>query len=557
MATLLVVNLPVRHWTMLLRPQFWGFFLVDIEHAFSLYWNFKWYVFIIGGFLFFRSIARGSVSLSLAGVILAFFSPYVQWWYSTGTCMPEMIGMVFVGLWCLDSVVRGRTVLVITFAAIGILLATENFIFCCYPRFQVPLFYLALIVAAWMLRPKAWAANLRLLRAACLVTVLGVVIVLGLIWYGEVAATLRMTAQLEYPGKVFSVGGGFHWFQFFVPLLEFGMTENHFPQGLLNACVASGFILLVPFIGVIFAATRRRRWDSLLVGLLCLLGFIVYFMMVGIPAWAARYSGWSFVYDIRGILPFGLVSIACLVRLLAISQPRLNLRVARFDWLLFGIFVLGWGATLWLVNSKYSGFTSDVIVGLTAIYLALVTVLFAIRRNLIGLILLVVPTVISNGFVNPLGQGLAGFYRNSTFVRLSQVVKKDSSARWLVLETTDRGWKMAHLVKATGAEVLSGIRNNPNAEILRILDPGKKYFDAWNRFAVISYKRSPNEEIKIVATSGVSYTVFIPFTSAMFDRLGVRYILEVDPAADEPEIPGFGVLNDEGGLRLLSRTSGQ
>ena len=149
------------------------------------------------------------------------------------------------------------------------------------------------------------------------------------------------------------------------------MTEYHFPQGLVNACVASGFVFLLPFIGVVFATTRRRTWDSLLIGLLCLLGFIIYFMMVGIPVWAARYSGWSFVYDTRGILPFGLVSIACLVRLIAISTPRLDLRLVHFDWLLFGIFALGWGATLWFVNGRYSGFTSDIIVGLTAVYFAL------------------------------------------------------------------------------------------------------------------------------------------------------------------------------------------
>ena len=235
----------------------------------------------------------------------------------------------------------------------------------------------------------------------------------------------------------------------------------------------------------------------------------------------------------------------------------MNLRVAHFDWLLFGIFALAWGATLWFVNGKYNGFTSDVIVGLTAVYFALVTVLFAIRRTLVGLVLLVIPTVISNGFVNPLARGLNGFYRNSTFALLTQAVKKDTSARWLVLETTGRGWKMAHLVKAAGADVLSGIRNNPNAEILHILDPESKYFDVWNRFAVIRYERSPNDEIKILPTSGVSYTILIPFTPSMFDRLGVRYILQVDPFGNEPEIPGFSVLGEQDGLRLLTRNAGQ
>src|SRR5204862_7359375 len=110
-----------------------------------------------------------------------------------------------------------------------------------------------------------------------------------------------------------------------------------------------------------------------------------------------------------------------------ISKPRLDLRLVQFDWLLLGIFALGWVATLWFVNGRYSGFTSDIIVGLTVVYFALVTVLFAIRRALIGLVLLVIPTLISNGLVNPLARGLNGFYRNSTFALLTQAVKKDTS----------------------------------------------------------------------------------------------------------------------------------
>jgi hypothetical protein len=51
----LLTNLPVRHWTMLFRPQMWGFFVFDLERAFAFNWNFKWFGILLGGFLFFGS----------------------------------------------------------------------------------------------------------------------------------------------------------------------------------------------------------------------------------------------------------------------------------------------------------------------------------------------------------------------------------------------------------------------------------------------------------------------------------------------------------------------
>ena len=91
-ATTLLVNVPIRHWTTIFRPQFWMFFILDLEHAFAWYWNLKWYVMIVGGFLFFRIVSRADPLATIAGTLLTFFAPYIQWWYSTGAALPETVG---------------------------------------------------------------------------------------------------------------------------------------------------------------------------------------------------------------------------------------------------------------------------------------------------------------------------------------------------------------------------------------------------------------------------------------------------------------------------------
>src|SRR4029453_15119319 len=144
----LLNNLPVRHWSAFFRPQVWGFFVADFEHAFALYWNFKWFGFIIGAFLFLRVICNGQSFIAIFGALLLFFSPFIQWWFSTPACMPEMLGALFLGLWSVTVVRRAGSRCAIVAASVLLVIAVEQFVFCSYPRFQVPLLWLALFVLA-------------------------------------------------------------------------------------------------------------------------------------------------------------------------------------------------------------------------------------------------------------------------------------------------------------------------------------------------------------------------------------------------------------------------
>jgi hypothetical protein len=108
-------------------------------------------------------------------------------------------------------------------------------------------------------------------------------------------------------------------------------------------------------------------------------------------------------------------------------------------------------------------------------------------------------------------------------------------------------------VKAAGGNVLSGIRCNPDMAVFAVLDPERKKFDVWNRFAVITYERSPNDQIGLTLTSGVSYTVALPFTTELLDRLDIKYILGVDTPPEENVIPGYHAVPVREGLVLNVR----
>ena len=324
----LLTNLPVAHWTMFFRPQMWGFFALNKERAFAFNWNFKWFGLLLGGFLFLRIIARGNNFLALGGALILLFSSYVQWFFSTPTCMPEMISMVFFGLWALDLLFRTKSRWAIVGAGAILLIAIEQFVFCCYPRFQIPLAYLALaLVVAGGFHYRRRSDNLRddarPFRICVLMAVLITAAALLWQWHREVAVSIKEIQSLVYPGQVVSNGGSFPWYFFLAPFLEFSMTQDHFPAPFENVCAASGFLFIAPILAAAFIREAwQRRLDAVLLAIILFLAGAIFFMLHGVPQLVAQATGWSYVASDRCVLAVGVASIIGLVRYLALASDR-------------------------------------------------------------------------------------------------------------------------------------------------------------------------------------------------------------------------------------------
>ena len=87
----LIGNIPVRHFTTIFRPQFWGFFLLPPAYGFSFYWQFKAMLLASGVFSLLFLLSRSS-RIALFGTLWYFWSANTQWTYSWPSLLPEMIG---------------------------------------------------------------------------------------------------------------------------------------------------------------------------------------------------------------------------------------------------------------------------------------------------------------------------------------------------------------------------------------------------------------------------------------------------------------------------------
>jgi hypothetical protein len=551
--TPLVTNLPVRHWSTWFRPQMWPFFILNPERAFAFYWNFKTFGLLLSAFLFFGVLSGGKTLLDLAGALFLTFSPFIQWWLSTPTCLPEMLAMVLTALWLVAVVGRTHLRWQAALAAVALVVATENFIFCCYPRFQIPLAYLAVaLVLAMILAPKK-ADELRQFRVCCLGLTLLLIAFATWRWSRDVAEVVRITSLLSYPGQLRFTGGGFEWRRLFDPFLEFSMTGDRFPERLENASEAAGFLFLAPILAArVLWDAGRRRVDGMLVIPLVLIAFAIVYMAVGIPQWLATLSGWSYVSPVRAQLLVGVATSILLFRWLASGEEESLSATNR--WLIFGVGLLLLLPVLRLTNVGLGHFEASSVVVATAICFGLVGLCIWQRSAVSACLLLVVPQFYACALVNPIAQGVPAITRSPTFQWLAKAHENKPGGNWIVLGGSLRAQLFPEFVKATGADVLGGMRCNPDYPTLRLLDPAGKFRALTDRYAWIHFKKEDGDMPVFEAAEGLAYDIRIPLRVGLLDQLNVKHILEVDlPMNEEAALPGFSVTARQDGCRLLQR----
>src|SRR5438067_890252 len=557
----LLNNLPVRHWTVMFRPQMWAFFIADLERAFAFYWNFKWFGLLLGAFLFLQAITRQNSVVAALGVLLLFFSPFVQWWFSTPTAMPEMLGGFFLALWSVALIRCTKSRWTMLGAAILLVASIAQFIFCAYPRFQIPLIYLAVFLLTGALfrhRPQLQPDSNSKSRSAALgiAGVIALLIVLG--WYHDFSSTLHRIRALAYPGQYSTTGGGLPWQGFFMRSLDFTINDQIFPANQMNVCEAAGFLFLAPLIAAVCLLDLiQKRNDSIIAANLIFIAVGVWFMLLGFPACLVKVSGFSLVYPQRVILAVSIASIITLCRYLSRSkQPSVKTSDA-IPFLMFGVLFVALFAVF--QNTRHllgENFIDTWGVASSAIFFSLVFAMLWRRQVVSAGLLVLIPMIYTTALVNPIGRGLPGFTRSAVFRWLASVERQQPQSKWLVIgPRSGRSAYLAQFVKATGADTLGGYRCEPDQEMVRALDPLHNYSSVYNRYAkircVASEQREPSFELAFINR----YDVLIPPRTEILDKLNVTFVLEVDLPADAGRIEKFSVVGERLGLRLLKRES--
>jgi hypothetical protein len=206
-----------------------------------------------------------------------------------------------------------------------------------------------------------------------------------------------------------------------------------------------------------------------------------------------------------------------------------------------------------LTNVGLGHFEAPGVVAATAIFFGLVGLSIWQQSALLACLLVVIPQFYACALVNPVTQGVPGITRSAMFQWLAQAREKKPEGSWIVLGETLRAQLVPELIKATGADVLGGVRCNPDYPILHVLDPAGKYHAITDRYAWIHFKKADGDMPLLEAAEGLAYDIKIPPRLDLLDQLNVKHILEVDLPTNEESIQGFHVVEIRNGCRLFER----
>jgi hypothetical protein len=528
----LVCNLPVAHWSLCFRPEFWPFFSgLRAESAFAFFWNFKWWSLLCGSYALLLIVTRGDSLLSAGGALILFWTATVQWWFSSPTLMPDMLG-----LWCFalaaafGAIVHERrwprVLLSMTsaFCALG-------FLFCCYPPFQIPLLTLfaPLLLALVFDRPtvRHWTP---------IVAATGLVILGAAVFVWQLRDTLLTISRLVYPGQRFSTGGGVPWASMVYGFLTLGASELHYPKNFDNVVAASSFVNVLPLLACVYVARCRQR-EGRDVTQWVLLGFAAVttlFAVCGFPRFLAKISLWSYVTTERVSIALALVGILAICRYLSLPARR---QLIGLGWrTVLGAVVFG--VVLVVANRELHNFVGPATLVSIWLFYSVAGWFLVARYRFACIAMILFPLAFLNAAINPLSRGIPAYNASKLSPLFNQLRREFPRNRWIVVGPNPQAESFSALLKAAGATVLSGIIAVPNQAMLDRLDPKHQNTMVYARYATLYFQPATDQAVEPVfeLRGRTAYSVQLPLTEQWLRPAGIDGVIVLDaPNLPVPE----------------------
>lgn len=518
-----VLDVPYKDWSAIFKPQNFSFFILPLENAFAFKWWSILFTLLLAAYYFFlRILGDRKILLSILGASLITFSPFVFWWYQSGTILSIAYGFILllISMSLIDEVRLSKkkvsSLSIKTFtksAAMAYILICFALIL--YPPFQIPiaLIVLFILIGYTLERLNKNIKNLRvLLRLALpfiLVTLVSVSICAAFI--GSRYDTFKAITETTYPGKREIQSGKDHSLKaLLVPYLqpqfqrESKGTQYYLNQSESSMFIVSSLILIIPSIaGLAWVYISSRKIDWILASLTSINTLFLAHIFIPLPSFFTKLFLLHLVPQQRLLLGIGLAGTITLVYMSVLLRSKATKH--RFvKYFAYGYTGLLFAAGLWAgveIINKYPNFISNIylVIALNTI-VCIGILLFLLRKVTLGIGILAAFSILSSIYINPLYKGLGDLNPKSSIASaIREVSPKDS--KWGVVD----GTYYNNLPQIAGRQSISGIEFYPNKKFWEKY-VGKENEPYYNRYAHIILSDS-TQSIELVQSDLIKISI--------------------------------------------------
>jgi hypothetical protein len=481
--TSLISNIPVRHFTTVFRPQFWGFFVLPPAYAFSFYWQFKALLLSVGVFSLLLLLTRSS-PIAAFGTLWYILSPFVQWTYSWPSLLPEMIGLFCLVMCAVFYMSVGKRPLFLLAAAVVCVFGAVNFAMTAYIPHQIPLVWLGVFLCIWWMAARWKAIFTRdgaLLRIACLG---GAWLAVGLVMFGfyrDAEPALTTMANTVYPGLRSLPSGTYHLTALFSHFFSFWEDDGRYPLPHIfgNICECAGFFWLAPVSFFVLRGTNRDSEKTRAFWILAAFGALLFiWMTMPVPDAIGRATFMNKSGAIRSLHVLGLVNVALVAIVLSLRASEVAEKRQPRQSLVLAVAVLVCVYPIFrLINVSLANFLTNGELFVAACYTTALIVTMVENRVALLAAFLIVPQAAVFGHVNPIDRGLRTF-ESAPLFRVIQATPDLRRHRWIVYTESVAA---TGFFSAVGGEIVNGLKYVPDLKTLSVFDPTGAQHNLINR----------------------------------------------------------------------------
>lgn len=534
--TAVIYDAPNTHWSTIFKPHNWSFFIMPTENAFAFKWWFRGGLLIISTYLLLLELTKRNYFLSISGSLILFFSPIIQWWYSIQVMEPLAYG--FLGLYFALRILKYENTKRLLLYSFGLFYSAIAFSLSFYPAYQIPVLYVVLgIFVGYILENREEIKKKVWTKFGVILTSIILALSVLVLYYFSVKDTISAILNSSYPGARFVSGGHFSLIHFlsgpYSFLLELNSTAV--PVFFGNQSEAANYLILVPFLillpyliyKILIQIKSIRKISFIQIALILIFLLQTLFIFVGFPNFLAKITLFYLIPENRMMFGIGLIALFSII--IFLSRQDLNIKfkwketnpiALSFSCIAF-IFTFVIGRELYKLAPQYIR-NYFIIIFISTIISIFVYLIFLHKRKL-AILLFLVFSIFSAGFVNPLYQGLSPLNNSNFGNELKDVNRSENpgNKKWIVYDSMFWGNYLA----AQGIPTINGTHLYPQLKLWEKYDNGGKYLSNYNRYSHIIFEESNTDDVSFRNPTNDSLTVKVNPCNLFIKELNVNLVL--------------------------------
>lgn len=531
----IVLDMPVRDWSVIFKPQNIAFLFLPFSIAFSFHWWFMLLALVIGAYLLFRTLIPPPKN-NLVSVVLATsfaFSPFIMWWYANGTLLSiaYVFWLLFIFIQFLQTAnLKHKILFGLAMAYFAVCLALTF-----YAPFIVAVCFAGLFIMAGYIfsqqAPKKFLTKQNIIIFS--LSVVAAIIILG-IFYLLHKEAIHLVQSTIYPGRRTTSDTPVE-FKALIDVFKlfFLQSSDFVVRNLLNQSEASNFVymflyLIVPAIYMIYEGIKKKKNDWFLI--IISIGIVILLIRMLVPA------DTNFIFKFvlldksakqRLLIGLGVLNITFVIAI--IRNIKLRTRP-----LPKSVTLASMAATITILaiqfvifQSKFNFFVAHTklfILVLSVFVFAAASLVLYKRTIIYAALSMLVLSGLMTFYINPVYRGVPFEY--DTIIKEISQQNATQSGTWVVVENI----ALEQHPQMAGARSISGVNIYPQYDVWRDFPDYQKYQDIVNRYAHIMFKLNNNHINSIRLNQPDLFTVNID-PCDRFAQAHISYFVSTKPEA--------------------------